>query len=129
MSSGNFYFGGGISSLTSTSTGSCLNVGTGQVGYLANSDAAQSCLMFTFNTGTFASYPKSTPTIFSGVAAGQTTAAINFIAGSAISLITQSKLYATLDTCCNVPVTTSSMPYHKYIIDYPMSTYNHPVFV
>ena len=70
MSSGTFYFGGGISSLSSTSTGSCLNVGTGQVGYLATSDASQSCLMFTFNTGTFASFLKSAATVFSVVGGG-----------------------------------------------------------
>lgn len=124
-----FYFGGGISSLSSTSTGSCLNVGTGQVGYLASSNSTQSCLMFTFNSGTFASYSKNAVTIFSSVPGGQTTPGISFVGGTAVNSIAQSKLYVTLDTCCNVPVTTSSMPYHKYIIDYPMSTYNHPVFL
>jgi hypothetical protein len=85
--------------------------------------------MFTFNSGTFATEPKSPTTIFSVVVGSLTSSPINYVGGSALSLIAQSKLYVTLDTCCNVPVTTSSMPYHKYIIDYPMSTYNHPVFL
>jgi hypothetical protein len=61
-----------MSSLTSTTTGSCLNVGAGTVGYLASSDAAQSCFMFTFNSGTFGNNLANGAVTFSGMTGGQT---------------------------------------------------------
>jgi hypothetical protein len=59
-----------MSSLTSTTTGSCLNVGAGTVGYLASSDAAQSCFMFTFNSGTFGTSTMNGAVTFTSVGGG-----------------------------------------------------------
>jgi hypothetical protein len=45
-----------------------------------------------------------------------------------ISKISDSKLYTTLNECCNVNIGTTGMGYKKYIIDYPLETYSHAPF-
>ena len=59
-----------MASLTSSTTGSCLNVGAGTVGYIATSDESQSCFMFTFSTGTFGTYNLDVSVTFSAMTGG-----------------------------------------------------------
>jgi hypothetical protein len=130
LGNGEFYFAGTISKIDSNNPSlPCINVSPGSTAFISTSNNVEACQYSSFSTSVAYNYGLDAALVFTNIAKSSISGSLSLTSSSvSTTLIPQSKLYFTRNTCCDIPLASSGAGYKKYVIDYPAETYSFPSF-